>query len=159
MVASSMSPSRDEYWMRYALALAKSAQEKQEVPVGAVLVLNDQVIGEGYNQPISTNDPTAHAEVIALRQGGASVGNYRLVESELYVTLEPCIMCVGALVHARVKRLIFGAEDLKAGAVINQLQLATINFLNHQPATCGGILKEECGELLSKFFKARRKKQ
>ena len=147
---------RDRYWMGRALALAQCAAEAGEVPVGAVLVRGDEVIGEGWNQPIGACDPTAHAEVLALRAAAARVGNYRLVDSTLYVTLEPCPMCAGAIVHARVARVVFGAEDPRAGAagaVFNLLQSAA---LNHRAAVSGGVMAEECGTLLRAFFRARR---
>lgn len=147
---------RDEYWMNYALYLAKIASQKQEVPVGAVLVRNDEVIGEGYNRPISLKDPTAHAEVVALREGAIKTGNYRLPDTCLYVTLEPCVMCVGALVHARIKRLVFGANDQKAGAVVTQSQLLDTSFLNHRVLYQGGLLKEECSAVIKQFFQAKR---
>ena len=147
---------RDRYWMGRALALAQCAAEAGEVPVGAVLVRGDEVIGEGWNQPIGACDPTAHAEVLALRAAAARVGNYRLVDSTLYVTLEPCPMCAGAIVHARVARVVFGAEDPRAGAagaVFNLLQSAA---LNHRATVSGGVMAEECGTLLRAFFRARR---
>lgn len=147
---------RDEYWMSHALHLAKLASQKQEVPVGAVLVRNDAIIGEGYNRPISLKDPTAHAEVIALRDGGIKTGNYRLPNTCLYVTLEPCMMCVGALVHARIKRLVFGADDKKAGAVITQSQLLDANFLNHRILYRSGVLKEDCSLVIKQFFEMKR---
>lgn len=147
---------RDQFWMQCAIQLAKKAAEQDEVPVGAVLVLDDQIIGEGWNRPISTQDPTAHAEVIALRQGAEKIKNYRLVNSTLYVTLEPCVMCVGAIVHARVQRVVFGAFDPKTGAVSSVYQLGGKNQFNHRVEYCGGLLANECGELLKKFFQARR---
>ena len=147
---------RDRYWMGRALELARRAADAGEVPVGAVLVRGDEVIGEGWNRPISACDPTAHAEVLALRAAAARVGNYRLVDTALYVTLEPCPMCAGALVHARVARVVFGAADPRAGAagtVFNLLQSAT---LNHRAEVIGGVLIEACGILLRDFFRARR---
>jgi len=142
--------------MRRALELARSAEQAGEVPVGAVLVKDEEIIAEGWNCPISTNDPTAHAEIIALRAGGLALNNYRLVDSTLYVTLEPCAMCMTAIVHARVKRLVFGAYDPKRGAVCNALQLADAGFLNHKVEWTGGVLEEECSALLKAFFKGRR---
>lgn len=147
---------RDEYWMQYALDLAVQAEQAGEVPVGAVLVLNDEVVGEGYNRPIGNNDPTAHAEMIALRHAADRVKNYRLPETSLYVTLEPCLMCAGALIHARIKRLVYGAYDKKAGAVVSQAQLLDHSFINHKIEHQGGILADRCSHLLSAFFRARR---
>lgn len=136
----------DIYWMQQALKLAEFAASKDEVPIGAVLVLDNQIIGEGWNQPIATNDPTAHAEIIALRQGAQKINNYRLINTTLYVTLEPCTMCIGAMIHARIKRLVFGAYDSKnTGSRFP----AGINYT-------GGILQQECSDLLIGFFKNRR---
>ena len=148
---------RDTFWMQQALLLAAHAAQQNEVPVGAVLVLDDQVIGEGYNCPISKHDPTAHAEIIALRQGAEKVGNYRLVNSTLYVTLEPCLMCAGAMVHARIKRLVYGATDLKAGAIVSMARALDKSFLNHRVDHAGGLLARPCGEILSRFFQERRR--
>ncbi|MDV3243227.1 tRNA adenosine(34) deaminase TadA [Methylocaldum gracile] len=150
-----MAPS-DEDWMRHALALAEQAGDMGEVPVGAVLVKDNALVAEGRNCPIGTNDPTAHAEIMALRAAGANLGNYRLVDTVLYVTLEPCVMCMGAIIHARVKRIVFGAPDPTRGAVCSALQLADTEFLNHKVAYQGGVLKEECGTLLKRFFQERR---
>lgn len=146
----------DQYWMNYALDLAKQAQACNEVPVGAVLVKNNEIIGVGWNQPISANDPTAHAELIALRQGAMHLNNYRLVNTTLYVTLEPCCMCVGALVHARIQRLVFGAFDAKTGAVGSLFNLLEDERLNHRVVWQGGIAAEKSVELLRNFFKSRR---
>ena len=148
----------DEFFMRRALALAEAGATLGEVPVGAVLVLDGQVVGEGFNQPISACDPTAHAEVIALRQAAASLRNYRLPGSTLYVTLEPCTMCVGALVHARVERLVFGTVEPKAGSVVSKAQLLDASYLNHQVRYEGGVLAEECAACMRAFFQARRQK-
>lgn len=146
----------DDYrWLQHAIDLAKQAAIEQEVPIGAVVVWQDQVIGSGYNQPIKTNDPTAHAEIIALREAGKNIGNYRLVDSTLYVTLEPCVMCAGSLINARIKRLVFGAYDEKAGAIKSKSQLLDLT-LNHQVHWTGGLLATECAHLLQTFFKARR---
>lgn len=142
--------------MRHCLELAHRAAEQGEVPVSAVLVKDDELIARGWNCPISTHDPTAHAEIIALRAGGLALNNYRLVGSTLYVTLEPCAMCMAAIVHARVKRLVFGATDPKRGAVCNALQLAEADFLNHKVEWVGGILEQECSRLLRDFFLRRR---
>lgn len=146
----------DEGWMRRALELAQLAADLGEVPVGAVLVADDQLIGSGHNQPISKSDPSAHAEIMALRDAGQALGNYRLVDTTLYVTLEPCTMCVGAMIHARVGRLVFGAFEPKAGAVSSQLQLLEQPFFNHKTKVQGGVLEEECATLLKQFFRARR---
>ncbi|CAL1238845.1 tRNA adenosine(34) deaminase [Candidatus Methylocalor cossyra] len=142
--------------MRQALALAERAAAMGEVPVGAVLVKDGEIVGEGWNCPIATHDPTAHAEIVALRAAGAKLGNYRLVDSSLYVTLEPCVMCMGAIVHARVKRLVYGAADPKRGAAGSALQLAEVEFLNHRVEVLGGILADVCGTRLKAFFQNRR---
>jgi len=126
------------------------------VPVGAVVVRDDRCLAEGWNSPIGMNDPTAHAEIIALRAAGSAVGNYRLIDATLYVTLEPCVMCMGAISHARVKRLVFGAFDPKRGAVCHALNLADAPFLNHRVDWQGGVLEAECSGLLKNFFKSRR---
>lgn len=149
--------SEDAAWMRRALELARRAAEEGEVPVGAVLVRDGLVIGEGWNRPITSNDPTAHAEIMALRAAGQQIGNYRLVDTTLYVTLEPCLMCVGAIVHARVGRLVFGAWDPKTGAVASVFNVLDSAHLNHRVAWSGGLLAEECGLLLKEFFQMRRK--
>jgi len=147
---------QDEAWMRHALRLAQRAELLGEVPVGAVMVKDNLCLAEGWNSPIADNDPTAHAEINALREAGKRMGNYRLVDATLYVTLESCVMCMGALSHARVKRLVFGAYDAKRGAVCNALNLADADFLNHTIQWQGGILEKECSEILKDFFKARR---
>jgi len=146
----------DADWMQHALRLAQRAEQQGEVPVGALLVHEDRCIAEGWNQPIQTNDPTAHAEVVALRKAGQILQNYRLIDTTLYVTLEPCVMCMGAIAHARVKRLVFGAFDPKRGAVCHALQLSDAPFLNHRVEWSGGVLEPSCAELLTDFFKARR---
>jgi tRNA(adenine34) deaminase len=146
----------DEEWLRHAIRLAQRAESQGEVPVGAVLVHDQRCIAEAWNQPIQNNDPTAHAEIIALRKAGQVLNNYRLIDTTLYVTLEPCVMCMGAIAHARVKRLVFGAYDPKRGAVCHALQLSDAAFLNHRVEWTGGILEADCAELLSDFFKARR---
>ncbi len=147
---------QDEYWMQHALRLAKQAGLQDEVPVGAVLVSENQMIGEGFNSPIQSHDPTAHAEIIALRQGAASVQNYRLIKTSLYVTLEPCLMCVGALIHARIDRLVFAAHDPKTGAVESQCSALDFPFHNHRVSYAGGLLAGEASDLLSDFFQKKR---
>lgn len=147
----------DEAWMRHAIRLAQRAEVRGEVPVGAVLVLDGKCIAEGWNTPILDSDPTAHAEINAIRLAGQHLNNYRLIDSTLYVTLEPCVMCMGAIAHARVKRLVFGAIDGKRGAVRSALSLANTDFLNHQIEWCGEVLAGTCGDLLRDFFKAKRK--
>lgn len=142
--------------MLRVLALARRAEVMGEVPVGAVLVKEGIAIAEGCNCPISTNDPTAHAEIVVLRAGGLALNNYRLVDTTLYVTLEPCAMCMAAIVHARVKRLVFGAYDPKRGAVCSALHLAEAEFMNHAVEWEGGVLEEECAGLLRQFFRRRR---
>ncbi len=146
----------DERWMEEALRLAAQAELAGEVPVGAVVVCDGKVVGRGWNQVISTNDPTAHAEIAALRQAGAALGNYRLSQCELYVTLEPCAMCAGAMVHARLARLIYGAVDPKAGAAGSVLQIAQHAKLNHQVEITPGVLAGRCMEQLQNFFRQRR---
>jgi tRNA(adenine34) deaminase len=147
---------QDEYWMRHALSLAKRAELLGEVPVGAVLVLENKLIGEGWNQPIQGKDPTAHAEILAIRHGALALNNYRLIDTTLYVTLEPCAMCAGAMVHARIGRLVFGAFDPKTGAAGSVFNLLQDKRLNHQISIEGGVLAEPCGELLRDFFRSRR---
>jgi len=149
---------QDEAWMRYAIRLAQRAEAQGEVPVGAIVVSNKQCIAEGWNTPIIDHDPTAHAEMAALRNAGKAIENYRLSDCTLYVTLEPCVMCMGAISHARITRLVFGAQDPKRGAVCNALELSDAPFLNHKVEWQGGILAETCGDLLRDFFKAKRRK-
>lgn len=146
----------DEFWMKEAFVLAKKAEASGEVPVGAVLVLNNQIIGQGFNQPIQSHDPSAHAEILALREGARALKNYRLLNTTLYVTLEPCVMCVGAMVHARVHRLVFGAADPKTGAAGSVMNLIEAPHLNHRLLYQGGVLAEDCGNLLKDFFRKRR---
>jgi len=150
------SDERDERFMRRALELARRAQEEGEVPVGAVVVLDEKVIGEGWNRPISASDPTAHAEVQAMRNASATLRNYRLLGTTLYVTLEPCAMCVGAMFHARIRRVVFGASDPKTGAAGSTVNLFEERRLNHHALVQGGVLANECGALLSSFFASRR---
>lgn len=151
-----ISETTDEAWMRYAIRLAQRAEQQGEVPVGAIVVRDNQCIAEGWNIPITSHDPTAHAEVVAMRGAGVVMENYRLNDAALYVTLEPCVMCIGAMSHARIKRLVFGAYDSKRGAVCNALSLTDASFLNHKISWDGGVLETECSEMLRDFFKARR---
>lgn len=147
---------QDRLWMRQALRLAEQAAAVGEVPVGAVLVRDGEVIGSGFNRPIGNCDPTAHAEILALRQAAEHVGNYRIIDSTLYVTLEPCPMCAGAMVHARVGRVVFGASDPRAGAAGTVFNLLQSESLNHRAAVTGGVLDDACGQLLRDFFRSRR---
>jgi tRNA(adenine34) deaminase len=149
-------PREDERFMRMALEEARRAGEEGEVPVGAVLVNAGEVIGRGRNRPIALGDPTAHAEMLAIREGAAKARNYRLPDSTLYATLEPCAMCAGALLQARVRRLVYGAEDAKAGAVKSLYGLLADDRLNHRVDVTSGVLEEECREILRRFFRERR---
>ena len=142
--------------MRAALDLARRAQERGEVPVGAVVVLDDAIVGEGFNQPIAAHDPTAHAEIVALRDAARRIGNYRLPGATLYVTIEPCQMCVGALVHARVARIVYGAREPKAGALESAMRAHEHPSLNHRLVAVGGVLEDECREVIQGFFEERR---
>ena len=144
--------------MRHAVRLAQRAETQGEVPVGAVLVKEGQCLAEGWNIPIQSHDPTAHAEMMAMRHAGLALKNYRLTDATLYVTLEPCVMCMGAISHARVKRLVFGAFDPKRGAVCNALSLTEASFLNHRVDWQGGVLEQTCSELLRDFFRAKRER-
>ena len=146
----------DAKWMDRALALAREAEAAGEVPVGAVVVFEGKAIGEGRNSPIASSDPCAHAEISAIRAAAAHRGNYRLDGAELYVTMEPCPMCAGALVHARIARLVFGSRDLKYGGVRSKFQIADSELLNHRVAVTEGVRGAECTELLQSFFAARR---
>jgi len=148
----------DNKWMRYALSLAKLAATQGEIPVGAVIVQKNECIGKGWNQPISCHDPTAHAEMVALRQAAQYLNNYRLIDTTLYVTLEPCVMCAGAIIQARVKRVVFGAYDNKAGAGGSRFEILRDTRHNHLVECVSGVLAEECGRDLTHFFKTRRKK-
>ena len=147
---------RDRHWINYAIELAKRAEEKGEVPVGAVIVRDNKLVSEGWNQPIKGHDPTAHAEIMALRAAGKVESNYRLSGATLYVTLEPCVMCVGAITHARIKRVVYGADDPRAGAAGSAFSLLGSDQFNHSPEVQSGILADECGKILRDFFKARR---
>ncbi len=147
----------DSAWMRLAIDQARNAWAVGEVPVGAVLVHEGRVLATGYNQPISAHDPTAHAEIRAIRAAAELLGNYRLVDCELYVTLEPCVMCAGAIMHARIRRLVYGAADPKTGACGSVVNLMAESRLNHHAEVVGGVLAGECGALLSEFFASRRR--
>lgn len=142
--------------MRLALAEALKARDAGEVPVGAIVVVEDAVAGTGFNQPISSNDPTAHAEIVALRAAAARLGNYRLTGCTLYVTVEPCLMCVGAMVHARVGHVVFGATEPKAGAVVSMARAHELTGLNHRLEVTGGVLEDECRQVMQEFFRSRR---
>lgn len=148
--------SSDELWMEEALRSAQRALESGEVPVGAIVVCGGRIVGRGWNRNITDSDPSAHAEVMALREAGATLGNHRLAECELFVTIEPCAMCAGALLHARIKRLVYGADDAKAGAVHSVLQVVNHPQLNHRMKVRGGVLAGRCAELLQAFFRGRR---
>lgn len=156
--ASAMTPdiSQDEKWMQHALVLAARAERAGEVPIGAVLVFDDALLAEGWNQPIFARDPTAHAEIVALRSAAARLGNYRLPGSTLYVTLEPCAMCAGAIVHARVARVVYGAADSHSGAGGSVFNLLAAPALNHRADVVAGVLGEVCGQQLRAFFKQKR---
>jgi len=146
----------DEVWMRRAIDLAHKAEAVGEVPVGAVLVRGSECVGEGFNLPIKNNDPTAHAEIVAIRAASQAIENYRLIDTTLYITLEPCVMCMGAIQHARIKRIVFGAKDEKRGAVCSALSLSKADYANHHVEWTGEVLAEECSQLLTAFFKKRR---
>lgn len=149
-------PHSDELWMEEALREAQRALVLGEVPVGAVVVREGRVVGRGCNRPLNANDPTAHAEILALREAGHTIGNYRLLDCDLYVTVEPCAMCAGAMTHARIRRLIYGAEDQKAGAVHSMLQVLNHPKLNHKVEVVSGVLAARCMDLLQTFFRERR---
>ena len=146
----------DELWMEEALRSAQRALDAGEVPVGAVVVYQDRIVGRGWNRNIADTDPTAHAEIVALREAAANVGNHRLGECELFATIEPCAMCAGAMVHARLKRLVYGADDPKAGAVHSVMEVLNHPRLNHKMEVRRGVLAGRCGELMQKFFRDRR---
>ena len=147
----------DELWMEEALREAQRAAAAGEVPVGAVVVCDEKIVGRGGNRTLRDNDPSAHAEIVALRQAAREVGNHRLLECEMFVTIEPCAMCAGALVHARLRRLVYGAEDAKAGAVRSVLQVLNHPALNHQMEVTSGVLAARCAEVLQSFFVEKRK--
>jgi tRNA(adenine34) deaminase len=146
----------DEFWMEEALLAAQQALDAGEVPVGAIVVLGDKIVGRGWNRNLSEHDPSAHAEIVALRNAGMTIGNHRLIGCELFATIEPCAMCAGAMVHARLKRLVYGADDPKAGAVHSVMQVLNHPELNHKMEVRGGVAAERCAELLQEFFKSRR---
>ncbi len=148
----------DEYFMREAISLARAAECLGEVPVGAVVVFEGRIVGRGFNSPIGEHDPTAHAEIAALRDAARALGNYRLPGCELFVTLEPCAMCAGAIMHARIARVIYGARDPKTGVHGSVVDLFGVERLNHHASVIGGVLAEECSTLLSSFFAGRRRK-
>jgi tRNA(Arg) A34 adenosine deaminase TadA len=146
----------DQYYMQKALLLAQKAEQLGEVPVGAIVVLNEQIIGEGWNQPISSNDPTAHAEIMALRDAATRQSNYRLPDATLYVTIEPCTMCAGALIHSRIARVVYGTVEPKSGVVQSNGCLFEHKHFNHRVSFTGGVLEQQCSQLISAFFKSRR---
>ena len=149
--------SEDEKWMRCAIAEANIAKDKGEVPVGSIIIQNNQIIAKAHNCPISKNDPTAHAEIEVLRKAGKKLLNYRLPKTTLYVTLEPCAMCIGAIIHARIERVVFGASDPKSGVCGSTIDLLSESIFNHQILVSGGVLEHECKNILQSFFKLRRK--
>ena len=149
----------DEKWMKIAMDEANLAMNEEEIPVGAVLIQNNKLIARSHNQPIKNNDPTAHAEIQLLRKAGEQQKNYRLIGSTIYVTLEPCTMCFGAMVHARIERIVFGASDFKTGVCGSCMNLNKENFFNHKISITGGVLENESSELLKLFFKSRRDNQ
>lgn len=149
----------DEFYMREALSLARAAECLGEVPVGAIVVLDGQIVGRGFNSPIGAHDPTAHAEIAALRDAARTLSNYRLPGCELFVTLEPCAMCAGAILHSRIARVVYGARDYKTGVHGSVIDLFAVERLNHHTAVVGGILADECGQVLSGFFAMRRLKR
>ena len=154
-----MSTDTDQKWMEKALELARKAEAAGEVPVGAVLVKDDQLIAEGWNQPITSHDATSHAEIMAMRDAGKALNNYRLIDTTMYVTLEPCSMCVGAMIHARVSRVVYGASEPRTGALGGAFNLLEANDHNHNFDVISGVLAEESREMLQGFFQSRRKKQ
>jgi len=146
----------DNYWMKKALLLAKKCLKSNEVPVGALLVKDEKLIGSAFNMPISNCDPTAHAEILTLRHAGKLLQNYRLPDTTLYVTIEPCTMCIGAIIHARISRLVYGATEPKAGAVVSRLKLPNQTHYNHIFQVKGGVMEKEASELMTNFFKGKR---
>ncbi len=159
MVAPSNPPggtARYALWMEAALAEAQRALAMEEVPIGAVVVFDDAIVGRGYNQPISSGDPTAHAEILAIRDAARRLGNYRLTGAILVVTIEPCLMCVGALVHARLRTVVYGAQEGRTGALVSTVQGAELPGHNHRVEVVGGVREEECRALMQEFFRAKR---
>jgi tRNA(adenine34) deaminase len=156
--AADMQPGEDAVWMERALALAELAAEAGEVPVGALVIKDGEIIGQGHNRNLLDNDPTAHAEMVALRQAAARVGNHRLVGCTMIATIEPCSMCAGALIHARIARLVYGANDPKAGAAGSTVQVINHPSLNHRMEVTAGVLAGKCSEILQKFFRHKRQK-
>ena len=148
-----------ERWMQEALLLAKQAAAADEVPVGAIVVADGQIIGKGFNEPIRTCDPTAHAEIVAIRNASQAQKNYRLPKTTLYVTIEPCTMCLGAMIHARIDNVIFGAQEPRAGALVSHPSLLDAEYYNHQLSFLGGVLESDCAALMQSFFKARRNRK
>ena len=149
----------DKHWMQRAIELAKKAEARDEVPVGAIVVYEDKIIGEGWNQPITSDDPTAHAEIMAIRAASTYLNNYRLPNTTLYVTLEPCAMCAGAIIHARIARLVYAVDDPKTGACGSVFNLLQTEELNHTVEIEKGVMEEECRSLIQSFFKEKRAKQ
>jgi len=149
-------PQLDDRWMRLALDQARLARDAGEVPIGAIVVLGDEVVGRAFNQPIGRHDPTAHAEILAMREAARAIGNYRLTGATLYVTLEPCLMCAGAMVHARIGTLVFGALEPRTGAVVSNLQALALPHHNHRVEVVSGVLESDCRDLVQEFFRARR---
>ena len=149
--------SRDEEFMRQAIVEAEAAREDGEVPIGAIVVIGGEVKGRGRNSVIRSSDPTAHAEIVALREAARALGNYRLTGATLYSTIEPCVMCAGAIVHARIERLVYGAKDEKAGAVDTHFGICATDFLNHRAEVESGILESQCREMIQSFFREKRK--
>ncbi len=154
-----MTEMNDAYWMQQALLLAQQAGQCDEVPVGAIVVKDQTVIGQGFNQPIGLHDPTAHAEILALRDAAKTVGNYRIVGATLYVTIEPCAMCAGAIVHSRIDRVVFGATEPKAGAIVSKTQQLDGEHLNHKVKYTSGVCHEACSTIVSHFFARRREEK
>jgi tRNA(adenine34) deaminase len=146
----------DDFWMGFALEEANLARQKEEVPIGAIILLNDEIIGRGHNQPIKSCDPTAHAEIIALREAAQKIENYRLSDATMYVTIEPCAMCAGAIVNARIKRLVYGAIEPRQGAIHSVFEICSNRSLNHQVNVTAGIREAECKDFMQAFFKSRR---
>ncbi len=154
-MSATVDPVHDR-WMRIALDEARRGLEAGEVPIGAIVVVGDEIVGRAFNQPIGLNDPTAHAEILAMREASRAAANYRLTGATLYVTLEPCLMCAGAMVHARIGTLVFGATEPRTGAVISNLQALALPHHNHRVEVVAGVLEDECREIIQQFFRSRR---